>query len=132
MMKKLALLALALGVSLSGVEFEKEGFLTTEGCAKKGMFADCYLENYACGSTGCFKSIEPGVDNEAPLVLFVHDDGVIYKLDTSAIDRGELLEHVSRNKVSMIGEYDAASNTIKVKEFKAPPPPTKSFFKGCL
>ena len=131
-MKKLALLAFMSALTLSGVEFEKEGFLTTDSCASKGMFADCYLENYACGSTGCFKHNEPGIDKEAPLVLFVHDDGVIYKLDTSAIDRGELLENVSRNKVSMIGEYDAATNTIKVKEFKAPPPPTKSFFKGCL
>ena len=131
-MKKLALLICAGMLSLSGVEFEKEGFLTTASCAQKGMFADCYLENYACGATGCFRDFEPGVDNETPLVLFVHDDGVMYKLDTSAIDRGELLENVSRNKVSMIGEYDAATNTIKVKEFKAPPPPTKSFFKGCL
>jgi len=32
----------------------------------------------------------------------------------------------------LIGEYDAGSNTIIVQEFKAPPPPTKSFFKGCL
>jgi hypothetical protein len=32
----------------------------------------------------------------------------------------------------MIGEYDPNTKTIAVSEFKAPPPPKKSFFKGCL
>jgi hypothetical protein len=27
---------------------------------------------------------------------------------------------------------DKNTNTIAATEFKAPPPPTKSFFKGCL
>jgi len=133
-MKKIALLAAALVFSAFANEegFEKSGFLTTEKCAKAGEFKDCYLENYACGSDGCFEVTEAGVDKNTPLVLFSHDDGVIYKLDTSAVNRAELDEGVSRNAVSMIGEFDASTNTIIVHEFKAPPPPKKSFFKGCL
>ncbi len=131
-MKKIILVTSVLIASLIAGEFEKEGFLTTEKCAKAGMFADCYLENYACGSEACNKESEAWFDNEIPLVLFSHDDGVIYKVDASHLDRGELLENVSRNKVVMIGDYDAGTNTIIAHEFKAPPPPTKSFFKGCL
>lgn len=126
------LLFLALSLSANSDAFEKSGFLTTEQCALAGTFKDCYLENYACGSDGCFLTTEAGVDKNTPLVLFSHDDGVIYKLDTSAVDRAELDKGVSRNAVSMIGEFDASTNTIIVSEFKAPPPPKKSFFKGCL
>ena len=43
------------------------------------------------------------------------------------IDKG-----INRNEVTLIGDFNAATNTIIVKEFKAPPPPKKSFFKGCL
>ncbi len=131
-MKKIILIASVLIASLGASEFEKEGFLTTQKCAKAGMFADCYLENYACGSEECNKESEAWIDNSTPLVLYSHDDGVIYKVDSSHLDRGELLENVSRNNVVMIGEYDASSNTIIAHEFQAPPPPTKSFFKGCL
>lgn len=112
--------------------FEKDGFLTTEKCAEAGEFKDCYLENFACGSDGCFETTEAGVNKNTPLVLFSHKDGMIYKLDTSAVHASELDEGVSRNAVTIIGEYDASSNTIVAHEFKAPPPPKKSFFKGCL
>jgi hypothetical protein len=134
-MKKFAFIAAAL-LATTGLfaeaDFEKEGFLTTEGCAKEGAFKDCYMENYACGSDGCYKNIEPGEDKKTPLVLFSHDDGIIYKLDIANVDRAEFDEGVSRNAVSIVGELDASTNTIHVHEFKAPPPPKKSFFKGCL
>lgn len=148
-MKRIALIAAALIMSLSANQapaeelcdepkaieqgtFEKAGFLTTEKCAEAGEFKDCYLENFACGSDGCFETTEAGVNKNSPLVLFSHKDGVIYKLDTSAVHASEFDEGVSRDGVTIIGEYDASSNTIIVHEFKAPPPPKKSFFKGCL
>lgn len=133
-MKKFALIALALATAAFAGEgsFEKTGFLTTENCAKAGAFQDCYLENFVCGSDGCFEVTEAGVDKQTPLVLFSHDDGVIYKLDTSALKRSTLDGGVSRNAVSITGEYDASTQTIIASEFKAPPPPKKSFFKGCL
>ena len=131
-MKRLIIAALLSTLSLSAGEFEKEGFLTTAKCAEAGMFVDCYLENYACGSEDCNKETKAWVDNSTPLVLFSHDDGVVYNVDSTHLNRGELLENVSRNKVVMKGEYDASTNTIIATEFKAPPPPTKSFFKGCL
>jgi hypothetical protein len=133
-MKKFALFLAA--VTATGLfaadEFEKSGFLTTEACAEAGAFKDCYMENYACGSDGCFRTTEAGVDKQTPLVLFSHDDGVIYKLDTSHLPRREFDEGVSRNEVSITGEFDPSTNTIVAHEFKAPPPPKKSFFKGCL
>lgn len=133
-MKKIALIATALVVSVFASEgtFEKDGFLTTESCAKAGTFTECYLENYVCGSDGCFEKTEAGVINDTPLVLYSHVDGVIYNLDTSALKRSALDAGVSRNAVSIVGEFDASTNTIIAQEFKAPPPPKKSFFKGCL
>lgn len=134
-MKKLLAIAAALVLSLSASDeepFEKEGFLTTQACAEQGAFTDCYLENYICGSDKCYLKTEAGVDLNTQLVLFSHDDGVIYKLDTGSIPRSVFDAGVNRNAVTIIGEYDQASQTIAVSEFKAPPPPKKSFFKGCL
>ena len=133
-MKKIALIAAALVVTAFAQEepFEKEGFLTTESCAKEGTFTECYLENYICGSDGCFEKTEAGIIKDTPLVLYSHVDGMIYKLDSSALRRSELDEGVNRNGVSIVGEYDASTQTIIAHEFKAPPPPKKSFFKGCL
>lgn len=133
-MKKIALLlsALAFAALANEGEFEKEGFLTTEKCAAAGEFKDCYLENFSCGSDGCFETTEPGVHTGAKLVLYSHDDGMTYNLDTSKIPASELDEGVSRNLVTFIGTFDKKTNTIHAHEFKAPPPPKKSFFKGCL
>lgn len=133
-MKKIAMIASALLVSAFASEgsFEKSGFLATAECIKTGDFTNCKLENYACGSDGCFRTTESGIDKMTPLVLYSHDDGITYKLDTTNIPRHEMDEGVNRNAVSVTGEYDASTQTIVVQEFKAPPPPKKSFFKGCL
>lgn len=153
-MKKLSLLssALVLGASLllSGcgsaepkapeakaavatlTPIEKMGFLTVDTCAAQGAFLDCYLENYMCGSDGCYKENAPGVFGKVNLVLFSHVDGVTYNVDTSNLDMKVIDKGINRNDVTLIGDFNAATNTIIVKEFKAPPPPKKSFFKGCL
>jgi thioredoxin-related protein len=131
-MKKLLIIAMALVVSLFAEDepFEKSGFLTTEKCAKSGQFTECYLQNFFCGSDGCY--LESDLKKDVPLVLYSHDDNIIYKLDTSAIKQSVLDTGISMNGVAMVGEYDSANNVIVVQEFKAPPPPKKSFFKGCL
>jgi len=133
-MKKIALLlsALAFAALANEGEFEKQGFLTTDKCAAAGEFADCYLENFSCGSDGCFETEESGKHKGAQLVLYSHDDGMTYNLDVSKIPASELDEGVSRNLVTFIGTFDKKTNTIHAHEFKAPPPPKKSFFKGCL
>jgi hypothetical protein len=132
-MKKIAMIVTALFLSLSASEgFEKAGFLTTQACAEQGAFTDCYLENYVCGADNCHLTTESGVDKETQLVLFSHDDGIIYKLNNGNVPRSVFDAGVNRNAVTIVGEYDAATQTITVQEFKAPPPPKKSFFKGCL
>lgn len=133
-MKKMMFLGVAFFASLYASEggVEKVGFLTTESCAKAGAFTDCRLENYFCGHNGCYKETEAGVNKNEPLVLFSHNDGVIYKLETTEVIRGTMDKGINRNEVTIVGEFDASSNTIVVSEFKAPPPPKKSFFKGCL
>jgi hypothetical protein len=136
-MKKFALLLSALLVFNATANeeedmFEIDGFLTTQNCVNEGSFTTCYLENYVCGSDGCYMKVESGTDENTPLVLYSHKNGLTYKLDTSKLKRSLLDEGVSRNEVSIIGELDEATNTIKAHEFKAPPPPKKSFFKGCL
>ncbi len=114
------------------MHIEKQGFLTIASCAAQGAFTDCYLENYACGSDGCFRTTEPGVQEDVQIVLYSHKDGITYKLDVSGIPASEIDEGINRNDVTIIGDYDPSTNTIVAHEFKAPPPPKKSFFKGCL
>ena len=134
-MKKLliAVVALFLASNATAKGFEKQGFLGAKSCVEKGIFADCALESYDCGTEGCFRKKEVGTKaTKVELVLFVHDDGKYYKLDTSKVHMSEMDEGLSRNMVTISGEYDKRANTIVVREFKAPPPPKKSFFKGCL
>ncbi|MBU1927664.1 hypothetical protein KKG77_01550 [bacterium] len=112
---------------------EKSGFLTTSGCAAQGAFRDCYLENYSCGSDGCFETAVAGeAAKDVQVVLFSHNDGITYKLDLKAVNLSNVDKSINRNEVTVIGNYNADTNTISATEIKPPPPPTKSFFKGCL
>lgn len=134
-MKKILLIAAALVFSAFAAEPEGqefEGLLTTPACAAQGAFADCYLENYACGSDNCFEKIDAGVDTKPPLAIFQHGTGKTYKVDTTKLKISELGEGMNKNGVVIVGMLDTATNTIHATEFKAPPPPKKSFFKGCL
>ncbi|BCD68901.1 hypothetical protein [Nitratiruptor sp. YY09-18] len=137
-MKKIALLALvAASMLLASTgekgEFEKKGFLTTEWCAKNDLFADCRLESYHCGSEGCYRNWVPGEPEKMKMVLYVHDEGKIYYIKPSGVHVSELLEKAAnRNEVTIIGKLEGDGKTIEAIEFKAPPPPKKSFFKGCL
>jgi len=132
-MKKLVLIATALVFSAfanEGQEFE--GLLTTPVCAAQGAFADCYLENYSCGTDDCFKKIEPGMSTSPKLAIYQHNTGKTYLVDTSKLKVSELGEGMNKNGVIIVGVLDTKTNTIAATEFKAPPPPKKSFFKGCL
>ncbi len=111
-------------------EIEKKGFFTTAWCAKNGYFADCRLESVVCGEGGCYKHWNFGDKIKEELVLYVHDDLKTYKIKLDGIPRYELDEAINRNEVTFIGELKG--DTIIAHEFKAPPPPKKSFFKGCL
>ncbi len=131
----LSLLAASFLFASSGEkgEFEKKGFLTTEWCAKNDLFADCRLESYHCGEGGCFRHWVPGEKESGRMVLYVHDEGKIYYVKPSGVNVAELIEKgANRNEVTLIGALESDGQTIDVKEFKAPPPPKKSFFKGCL
>jgi hypothetical protein len=132
-MKKLLLIgALLVSGALANGGEEFEGLLTTPTCAAQGAFADCYLENYSCGSDDCFKKIAPGETTSPKLALFQHGTGKVYLVDTSKLKVSELGEGMNKNGVVITGILDKNTNTIAATEFKAPPPPTKSFFKGCL
>jgi hypothetical protein len=132
-MKKLLLIAVALVFSAFANEPEEfEGLLTTPGCSAEGAFADCYLENYACGSNGCYKKIEPGANTSPKLAIYQQNTGKTYLVDTSKLKISELGEGMNKNGVIISGVLDKATNTIAATEFKAPPPAKKSFFKGCL
>jgi hypothetical protein len=133
-MKKVALLCAALVFSAFANEPEEfEGLLTTPGCAAQGAFADCYLENYVCGSDGCFRKTEAGVTTkEGKYALYQHNTGKVYTIDTAKLKLSEMREGINKNGVVVVGVLDEATNTIKATEFKSPPPPKKSFFKGCL
>ncbi len=133
-MKKVALLALlGAGMLFAGTPFEKKGFLTTKWCAEHDLFADCRLESYHCGSGGCFRDWLPGEPEKMQLVLYVHDEGKIYSIKPAGVRVSDLLEKAAnRNEVTIIGSLESDGKTIDAKKFKAPPPPKKSFFKGCL
>jgi hypothetical protein len=112
-------------------EAEKKGFLATEWCVKNDLFADCRLESYHCGEEGCYRNWVPGEPEKMKMVLFVHDEGKYYYIDPKGVHVSELLEKAAnRNEVTIIGTLKG--DTIEAHEFKAPPPPKKSFFKGCL
>jgi len=129
-MKKMALLMALLAVSLCAESIEKKGFLTSKWCAQNGYFADCRLESLVCGSGECFKHWEFGDKVTDELVLFVHNEQKIYTIDYSTISRYKLDEPMNRSDVTIMGEL--RGDTIIASGFKAPPPPQKSFFKGCL
>ncbi|MDD2384131.1 MAG: hypothetical protein PHN18_08070 [Sulfurospirillaceae bacterium] len=122
-------LLLATGVFAAG-NVEKKGFLTTKWCAQNGYFSDCRLESVACGSGDCFKTWEFGDKVKEELVLFVHEEGKMYSIDYSGIERYKLDEPMNVNGVTIIGQLKG--DTIVATGYKAPPPATKSFFKGCL
>ncbi|MDD3343940.1 MAG: hypothetical protein PHR87_10230 [Sulfurospirillaceae bacterium] len=111
-------------------DVEKKGFLTTKWCAERGYFSDCRLESTVCGSGDCFKTWEFGDPIKEELVLFVHDEGKIYLIDYSKIERYKLDEPMNVNGVTIVGQLKG--DTIIASGYKAPPPATKSFFKGCL
>lgn len=129
-MKKIALLMALLAVSVCAESIEKKGFLTSKWCAQNGYFSDCRLESLVCGSGECFKSWEFGDQVTDELVLFVHNEQKSYAIDYSAIPRYKLDEPMNMNEVTITGEL--RGDTIVASGFKAPPPPQKSFFKGCL
>lgn len=129
-MKKMALLMALLAVSLCAESIEKKGFLTSKWCAQNGYFSDCRLESMVCGSGECFKSWEFGDKVTDELVLFVHNEQKSYAIDYSSIPRYKLDEPMNMNEVTITGEL--RGDTIVASGFKAPPPPQKSFFKGCL
>ncbi len=133
-MKKLSLLCAALVFSAFANEPEEfEGLLTTPGCAAQGAFADCYLENYVCGSDGCFRKSDAGVvTKDAKYSLFQHNTGKVYTIDTSKLKLSDMRDGMNKNGVIVVGTLDEATGTIRATEFKSPPPPKKSFFKGCL
>ena len=129
-MKKIIVLVIALLVSGYAADAEKKGFLTSKWCAQNGYFSDCRMESLVCGSGDCFKNWEAGDKVIDDLVLFVHAENKIYDIDYKAIPRYQLDEPMNQNEVSIIGKVEG--NTIIATGFKAPPPPQKSFFKGCL
>lgn len=134
-MKKIFLLLILLlgSTVVSNATEEKEGFLTTKWCADRGLFADCRLETVFCGYEGCFKDEKNfKTDVNATFVLNVHSEGKYYIVEfQDTVKMGDVLkEALNKNEITIIG--DIQNGIIKAQSFKAPPPPQKSFFKGCL
>lgn len=129
-MKKALILIVLAVFSCQAAEVEKTGFLTSKWCAQNGYFSDCRLESLVCGYGECFKEWTFDQKIKDEIVLFVHDENKAYAIDYSAIPRYLLDEPMNRNSVSISGEVKG--DTLVLKTFKAPPPPVKSFFKGCL
>jgi len=77
-----------------------------------------------------YKNWEFGDKVTDELVLFVHNEQKSYAIDYGAIPRYKLDEPMNMNEVTITGELKG--DTIVASGFKAPPPPQKSFFKGCL
>jgi hypothetical protein len=95
-------------------EVEKTGFMAIEWCIKEGYFKDCRLDSMP----------------NSPVVLFVHSEGLTYKVDPVGVPMYELDEGIGKNNVTLVGKLEG--NVIKARTYKAPPPEGKSFFKGCL
>lgn len=131
-MKKLFLISIIIlfSTTLSADE-SKTGFLTSKWCAQNGLFTDCRLESIMCGYGDCFKEEEVDAAKTGDLVVFVHDEGKYYNIKlVGGLQRYKLDTAINRNSVEIIGRVEG--DTIFASSFKAPPPPKKSFFKGCL
>lgn len=124
-----AVLLLCSGLWASEGVIERTGVLITQGCYEAGELTNCKLENFACGSEGCFAHHEAGVDAMTPLVLYSHDDNVAYKIDASLIRRHALDAGYSR-LITVTGALDEHSKTITVHHVAIPEIP-KTFYKGC-
>lgn len=112
-------------------EVEVEGFFTSSWCVERGKFADCPLETILCGYENCHRDWNFGDKENQKLVIFNHDEGKAYPLDFTHLKKKHEIDHaINRNLVIVHGEFK--SGKIMVKEIVSPPPPKKSFFKGCL
>jgi hypothetical protein len=114
--------------------FSKQGFLTTKWCAEQGLFKDCRLESIVCGEGECYQKWEFGDPVKTELVIYVHDELQYYNISPAkGLNVPAMIEKgINQNLVTIEGTYDSKTNTIAASGFKAPPPPAKSFFKGCL
>ncbi len=137
-MKKVAILLLASFVALFAATNSEEpegkkGFLTKQWCAERGMFKDCRLEVITCGYAGCFKDWNPGdpIKND-DYVLYVHDEQKMYNIKLAGLKPHQLDKGINRDEVTIVGKVDKQNGTIQAERMDAPPPPKKSFFKGCL
>jgi len=119
-MKKIILTLVAVAISATSLSaaktVKKQGFLTTDYCLKRDYFTNCKLENY--------------LDPKQKLVLYVHDEQDFYYIDASHLEKAELDEGFARNGVAITGKLKG--KTIHATKYDGPPPPAKSFFKGCL
>ncbi len=119
-MKKMLLALIAASIAASTLSaaaaVKKQGFLTTDYCLKNDYFTNCDLNNYH--------------DPKQKLVLYVHDELDYYYIDAAKLPKHEMDEGFARNEVSITGELKG--KTIYATKYDGPPPPAKSFFKGCL
>ena len=118
-MKKILIGLMMAVLTVSAVnakEITKTGFLTTEQCLENDYFTDCRLETYA----------------NSKLALYVHNDLDYYIIDASHLEMHEVDEGFARNGVKFTGTYNAKNNTIMASHYDGPPPPPKTFFKGCM
>ena len=123
---------LALGLSASENPDEIKGFFTTKWCAERGIFRNCPEETLVCGYEGCIAEWNPGDPINTELALFVHGTGETYEVVLNELPRKELDGTINRADVTIIGKLDKNTKTIEANDMKSPPPPQKSFFKGCL
>ena len=121
MIKAVAVVAL-LTSTIFAEMYEIEGFLTTKKCAESGIFKDCYLENYSCGSDECFKEAQIVGRDSAPkdIVLYVHNEGKIYTIESSNIKPSLIDRAIYRNRVIVRGEYNEVNSTLEATELMAP------------
>ncbi|MGE4294295.1 MAG: hypothetical protein AB7E49_01160 [Campylobacterales bacterium] len=118
MLKTVLAVFLGLGISASllhAASVTKKGVLVTEACVAEGRFVECPLSSYTLDSK---------------LVLFVHEDLKHYALDLSKIPQRELDGGFARNGVEIVGQLVPGKNLLIADQYKSPPPPVASTFKG--
>jgi len=117
----LILILISLNTSTNAKElFSKTGFFTNSDCAQKGNFKDCYLESYSCGYENCFKDYEPTRRANENFILYVHNEGKYYRVNTDEVRRSSLDEIINKNSITLIGDYNISTNTIQVYKIKSP------------
>lgn len=97
-----------------------DGIVLTKECYESTKFTECPLDQLN------------KVSDKNPLLFFVEDTSDVYQLDLPKNLVAKLVTTAFRVNARVEGSLNTKTKVIRVSNLEEPPPPQRSFFKGCL